>query len=267
MGRDHPETISPTAHYTGYVWFAHGHSHEAFATSRGRVMYRALRAPNATAKALGFPTLEGMLLARHRLIDLRLTHMIETGEISQVIEIAAGLSPRGWRFMRQFPALTYLEADLPHMVEHKRALLAKAGASHRVVPLDALAESALDDLVATLDPSKGTAIITEGLVNYFDRETVAGMWRRFARALSRFRRGIYFSDVMLRDTNDDLLTNTFKTLLSAFVRGKVHVHDGVDEALRDAGFHAALLDPRDFFTDIDRAGAAKVRIIEAEPQN
>ncbi len=94
--------------------------------------------------------------------------------------------------------------------------------------------------------------------------TVAAMWTRFARALSRFRRGVYYSDVMLRDTNEDLLTNTFKSLLSMFVRGKVHVHDGVDDALRTAGFAAALLDPRDFFTDIDRAGAAKVRIIEAE---
>jgi O-methyltransferase involved in polyketide biosynthesis len=209
------------------------------------------------------PTLEGMLLARHRLIDLRLTQAIERGEIRQVIEIAAGLSPRGWRLTRQFPGLTYLEADLPHMVEHKRSLLAKAGASHQVVPLDALAESALDDLVATLDPAQGTAIVTEGLVNYFDRATVAAMWSRFARALARFRRGVYFSDVMLR-ANDDLLTNTFASLLSVFVRGKVHVHEGVDDALRAAGFSAALLDPRDFFTDIDRAGAAKVRIIEAE---
>lgn len=263
MGRDHPETISPTAHYTGYVWFAHGHSHEAFATTKGRVMYRALRAPNAAAQALGLPTLEGMLLARHRLIDLRLTEAIEAGEISQVIEIAAGLSPRGWRFTRRFPELTYLEADLPHMVEHKRSLLARAGASHAVVPLDALADAALDDLVATLDPTRGTAIVTEGLVNYFDRDTVAGMWRRFARALARFRRGVYYSDVMLRDTNNDLLTNTFASLLSVFVRGKVHVHDGVDDALREAGFAATLLDPRDFFTDVDRPGAAKVRIIEA----
>lgn len=38
MARPHPETISPTAHYTGYVWFAHGHSHEAFATTTGRMI-------------------------------------------------------------------------------------------------------------------------------------------------------------------------------------------------------------------------------------
>src|SRR5450432_3982349 len=98
MARPHPETISPTAHYTGYVWFAHGQSHEAFATRTGRLMYQALRGANTVAATFGWPTLEGMLLARHALIDLRLTEAIESGAISQVIEVAAGLSPRGWRF-------------------------------------------------------------------------------------------------------------------------------------------------------------------------
>src|SRR5688572_1171637 len=92
MARAHPETISPTAHYTGYVWFAHGQSHEAFATRGGRLMYRALRAPSLVLHHAGLPTLEGMLLARHRLIDLRLSQAIDAGEISQVIEVAAGLS-------------------------------------------------------------------------------------------------------------------------------------------------------------------------------
>src|SRR5687767_14536069 len=102
MAREHPETISPTAHYTGYVWFAHGQSHEAFATRGGRFMYRALRAPNVALHYAGLPTLEGMLLARHRLIDLRLSQAIDAGEISQVIEVAAGLSPRGWRFRNRY---------------------------------------------------------------------------------------------------------------------------------------------------------------------
>src|ERR1043165_4288967 len=98
MARDNPEAISPTAHYTGYVWYAHGWSHDAFATRTGRLMYGALRAPNAIAHRLRLASLEGMLLARHRLIDLRLQHAIDAGEITQIIEVAAGLSPRGWRF-------------------------------------------------------------------------------------------------------------------------------------------------------------------------
>ena len=49
MSRSRPELISPTAHYTGYVWFAHGQSHEAFATRTGRLLYGALRGPNLIA--------------------------------------------------------------------------------------------------------------------------------------------------------------------------------------------------------------------------
>src|SRR5438128_1497621 len=109
MARPHPETISPTAHYTGYVWFVHGQSHEAFATRKGRLMYHALRGPNVVAHAAKLPTLEGMLLARHQLIDLRLSAAIDAGEISQVVEIAAGLSPRGWRFRKKYgDRITYV---------------------------------------------------------------------------------------------------------------------------------------------------------------
>ena len=273
MGHDHPETISPTAHYTGYVWFAHGQSHEAFATRRGRLMYQALRAPNAAAHAVGLPTLEGMLLARHRLIDLRLTQAIEAGEVEQVIEIAAGLSPRGWRFTRRFPKLTYLEADLPGMVAKKRAVLATLGGetlTHRCVELDALADTALDELCSTLNPARGTAIITEGLVNYFDRATVTAMWTRFARALARFPRGIYLSDINVREGNRDPLIASFTALLGVFVRGRVHVHfdtaEEVERALEDAGFEAVVHDPREFAFELpglEQAGAGRVRVIEA----
>jgi O-methyltransferase involved in polyketide biosynthesis len=269
MGHDHPETISPTAHYTGYVWFAHGHSHEAFATRRGRLMYQALRGPNAAAQLVGMPTLEGMLLARHRLIDLRLTQLIEAGEVEQVIEIAAGLSPRGWRFTRRYPELGYLEADLPDMVAHKRTLLSKVGARHQVVELDALSPTALDELCASL-PTRGTAIITEGLINYFDRDTVTGMWSRFAKALSRFPRGVYFSDILMRGGNRDALVGTFAAMLSMFVRSRVHLHfdneHDVESALAAAGFAPQLHDPRSFadaLPGLEMAGAGRVRIIEA----
>src|SRR5262245_51919430 len=135
MSRPHPETISPTAHYTGYVWYAHGQSHEAFATRTGRLLYQALRGANVAAHAVGWPTLEGMLLARHKLIDLRLARAIDHGEISQIVEVAAGLSPRGWRFRNRYgDRITYVEADLPGMLENKRRILAELGgetAHHR----------------------------------------------------------------------------------------------------------------------------------------
>jgi O-methyltransferase involved in polyketide biosynthesis len=279
MARPHPETISPTAHYTGYVWYANGQSHEAFATRTGRLMYRALRGPNRAASVFGWPTLDGMLLARHALIDLRLTEAIEAGSISQVVEVAAGLSPRGWRFRTRYGAkLTYLEADLPDMIANKRRILAELGgetAHHHTVLIDALTDAgpqSIDAICATLDPTRGTAIITEGLVNYFDTPTTLGIWRRFATALRRFPHGLYLSDLNLREGNTGPLATGFSWVLSAFVRGRVHMHfDSVAEAqaaLASVGLAGTLLDPRDFaasLTGLDRAGASRVRIVEARP--
>ena len=276
MARPHPETISPTAHYTGYVWFAHGHSHEAFATRTGRLMYQALRGAGMIGRVAGLPTLEGMLLARHRLIDLRLTQAIEAGEVSQVIEVAAGLSPRGWRFARTYgDRITYVEADLPGMIARKRAILCEVGTtpSHRTTEIDALTgvgPTSIDAICATLDPTKGTAIITEGLINYFDRMTVLAIWERFARALRQFPRGLYLSDLILRDGNAGPFTTGFSWLLSAFVRGKVHIHfdspAAAEDALAACGLTGILHDPNDFafeLPDLETAGASRVRIIEA----
>ncbi len=274
MTREHPETISPTAHYTGYVWFAHGHSHKAFATSTGRLMYHALHAPNVIAQRVKLPTLEGMLLARHRLIDLRLALAIETGAIGQIVEVAAGLSPRGWRFRTRYgDRITYVEADLPGMLAHKRRILAELCGEtphHRTAEIDALIDdgpTSIDGVLATLDPNVGTAIITEGLVNYFDRSTLLGMWTRFGKALQRFPSSLYLSDLIL-DDNQGPLVRGFKYLLSAFVRGNVHLHfssiDDAEHALRDCGLPGVLLDPREFeLKDLESEGASRVRIIEA----
>jgi O-methyltransferase involved in polyketide biosynthesis len=275
MARPHPETISPTAHYTGYVWFAAGQSHEAFATRQGRLMYRALRAPQVLAEAIRMPTLDGMLLARHRLIDQRLAQAIDAGEITQIVEVAAGLSPRGWRFRTRYgDRITYVEADLPGMIAHKRRILGELGgetAHHRTVEIDALAPSgptSIDAICGALDPSRGTAIITEGLVNYFDTETVLAMWQRFAAALRRFPHNLYLTDELLREGNTGPFATGFSWLLSVFVRGSVHMHFATtgeaEAALARCGLSGLLLDPRDFdLPDLEREGAARVRIVEA----
>src|SRR5689334_1298630 len=97
--------ISPTAHYTCEVWVRNGLSDPAFATREGSTLHKLLLPLNAGSRALGGPTIDGMLLARHRLIDHLLETEIEAGTVTQVIEVAAGLSPRGWRMSRRYPAL------------------------------------------------------------------------------------------------------------------------------------------------------------------
>lgn len=273
-----PASISPTAHYTGYTWFAHGMSHPALVTPQGKLMHTALRPLHGLATIAGAPTLQAFLLARHRLIDHLLQLAIKEGRVSQIIEVAAGLSPRGWRFKQQYgDKLRYVEADLPDMAQRKRDLLARAGLltpGHEVVALDALADTGplcLQALADTLDAQQGTAIITEGLLNYFDTPTVIAMWQRFGRMLNRFPDGLYLSDIHLHNANKGVGVQAFKAMLSTFVKGRVFLHfDNEAQAeaeLRKARFEPAQLhDPTRFANALNMTmhpGANAVRVIEA----
>jgi O-methyltransferase involved in polyketide biosynthesis len=271
-------TISPTAHYTGYTWYHHQMSHRGLVTPQGRLMHTACWPIRAFAKATGRPTVEGFLLARHRAIDHLLTQAIEDGRITQVIEVAAGLSPRGWRFKQRFgDRIRYIEADLPGMAHIKAERLRKAGLArpgHDIVTLDALADTgpqSLAQLATSLNHSQGLAIITEGLLNYFDQAAVLGMWARFASVLGQFPQGHYLSDLHLNDASKGAAAQTFKTLLSTFVRGRVHVHfrqaSEAQTCLLQAGFaQATLHSPVDLAPQMGvtlQPGAALVRVIEA----
>ncbi len=249
--------ISPTAHYTGYVWYRNDLSHPALMTREGWVLYRTVQPMIAAYGLVGGPSLERMLLARHHAIDALLERAIESGEVGQVVEVAAGLSPRGYRFRRRYD-VTYIEGDLPAMAARKRRILGDAGllgTGHHVVTVDALAaggpESVTEVCMPLLDPDKGTAVITEGLVNYFDPASLACMWRNFAGLLQRFPRGMYVSDL---HTDEDSMRLRgalwFKRLLGVFARGDVHMHFRTEgearAALEDAGFsRPELLFPAD----------------------
>jgi O-methyltransferase involved in polyketide biosynthesis len=238
--------ISPTAHYTGYVWARNGLSHPELETVEGRVLFESLRVPMEVSRLLGGGTLESYLLARHRAIDTLLEGAIEDGRVDQVVEVACGLSPRGLRFARRYgERLTYIEADLPGMVERKRAALARIGSlsdRHRVEEVDALRDESLAAVSTTLDPGQGLAIITEGLLGYLDHDSVLGIWRRFARTLATFARGTYISDIHIGELQN-MQVRAFRVMLSAFVRGRVHLHFGTEDevvaALREAGFASA----------------------------
>ncbi|HEU5062260.1 MAG TPA: class I SAM-dependent methyltransferase [Solirubrobacterales bacterium] len=251
MSESGSAAISPTAHYTGETWVRNGLSHPELATWQGRFLHGALALPNAASRALGGPTLEGLLLARHRIIDSLLEDLIEGG-VSQVVEVACGMSPRGWRFGERYgERLTYIEADLPEMAQRKREALARIGSPgghHRVADLDVLRDGgpgSLESLTEALDPAKGLAIVTEGLLTYFDDDTVDALWARLAKVLARFDRGVYLSDLRFARPDRGLPERAFDVVLGAFVRGRVHAYRGdeatAEAALRDAGFERARL--------------------------
>ncbi len=273
-----PETISPTAHYTGYVWARNGLAPEGFATREGALIYHGGRPLATLSGLLGGPTVEAFLLARHRIIDALLEEAIADGRVSQIVEVAAGMSPRGARFARRHgDSLTYVEADLPGMAARKRGALARAGLGgphHRVAEIDALRASgpaSLASIASDLDPSRGTAIITEGLLNYLSPPDLANLWPRFAATLRGFPHGLYLSDLHLREQNSGLLLSVLGRGLGLLVRGGIHFHHATSAQARarllEAGFdEAALHAPSDFAERIPGTGdraAQIVRIVEA----
>lgn len=245
------DNISPTAHYTGEIWQRAGLSHPWLGTREGRVMVQALHPLNAVSGALGGPSLERYLLARHRAIDALLTEAIERDGVAQVIEIAAGMSARGWRFANRYgDRLTYVEADLPAMAARKRRALERIGSlseAHRVTEIDALRDdgpASLAELAAPLDRGAGVAVVTEGLLGYLPADAVLALWRRIAATLDGFPAGRYLSDLHLGSVQTPAV-RFFRQLLGAFVRGRVYLHfDGAPEAeaaLLEAGFAGAAV--------------------------
>lgn len=223
--------VSPTAYATGHFWVRHGLSDDRLSTPQGRLLDGGFQAFTRLTQRLGGGSLEALMLARHAGIDARLDHAIETLGITQVIELAAGLSGRGRRYQQRYGnALTYVETDLPHMATLKQDLLERDGPlppHHQVRTVNVLTDQGPGSLAALadeLDPTRGLVIITEGLMNYLPPTAADRAWAHIATTLGRFRSGVYLADVYLLGHNRSLAMATFGLMLSAFVRGRLHLH-------------------------------------------
>jgi O-methyltransferase involved in polyketide biosynthesis len=270
---DDGSRISPTAHYTADVWVRTGLSHPALSTRLGGLLHAALTPVNGVYGRLsGRPDLDAMLVARHRALDGLLEREIAAGHVGQVVEIAAGLSGRGWRFARRFPDVRYVETDLPDMAAYKRRALDGAGLrgpNHDVRPLDALASdgpASLAAVAAGLDPACGLAIVTEGLLSYLARDAVLALWQRVATTLGCFPRGCYLSDLHLaRDVEGMWIPELFRMGLELFARGPVRFHfasaDETVAVLHAAGFREARLYHPDDVVPPDRPGRERAHVI------
>ena len=241
--------VGPTAHYTGYVWARNGLSHPDLETTQGRLMFETLEPVMRIRRLLGRGSLEDYLLARHRAIDLLLERAIEEHGAVQVIEMACGFSPRGWRFAQRYGGkIVYVETDLPDMAARKRAALERMGAlsdHHRVLAADVLAESgpgSLGAVMEELDPEGGLAVVSEGLIGYLPRAGAEAMWRRLADGMARFATGRHICHIHLRDV-DALQVEVASLVLSLFVRTRVRAdyrdEEAVERVMLDAGFAGA----------------------------
>jgi O-methyltransferase involved in polyketide biosynthesis len=272
------ERISPTAYYTGHVWARNGMSDLTLDTFEGAALFTALRPIMRIGRALtGGVGLEEMLLQRHRIIDHLLARAIATMGVRQVLEIAGGMSGRGVRFAGRYGdlGLVYVEGDLPEMAERKRSRLSAAGLrrpGHHVVELDVLQDTGpLAIAEATrgglFDRSQGIAIITEGLMPYFDDATAARIWQRLAAFAAPFHSDVYLSDLYLRGSMDVAAVKVFQRMLAIFARGRTHLHftreDEVAPAMARAGFARAVVHhPKDYAGALPLPGVGGMEVVQ-----
>ena len=195
-----PKSISPhrhisfTAHYTGYIWYLLGISHPDLASSKGKRLATLLHPFESLAERFVGGSMRSTLKQRHQLINKQLDELIEQYPNLQIVEIAAGLSPRGWRYRQIYKDISYIEMDLPDMAAAKRLALKKIDPEATVIGVD-LFDQAFAEHILALDHSKPLVIISEGLVNYFTKDMLQQLWQSFNQVLRPFTQGFYITDI------------------------------------------------------------------------
>lgn len=271
--------ISISAHYTGYVWYKNGLSDPRFVTPMGRAANLLFTPVNAILNTLAGAHIDTFLLQRHVVLDYLLAQLIEDEGVEQVVELASGLSPRGYRITERYPQVSYLETDLPDMAAHKATLLnrLRRPARHSIRSCNILDENGPDSLktvLASLDSSKKTVIISEGLVNYFPLPVIREVWGRLANELKRFTGGYYLTDLYPNLTTHPSYryVKMAQKLVGVLTRGQWPLHYNGDADI-EAGFkqdgflQVDVVNPEDIYSLLNLPKPKRqslVRIVKAK---
>lgn len=270
--------ISISAHYTGYIWYKNGLSHPQFVTPMGRTAYWALRPMNGFMQLMVGASIDTFLLQRHFVLDHLVEQAIAEG-FDQIVELAAGLSSRGYLIKQAHPSVHYVEGDLPGMSARKAELLNGLGRpeGHITMPCNILDEKgpqSIEALLAGLDKTKKTLIITEGLVNYFDLPTIKKVWARMAVAMKEFPSARYVTEVYpkLEQHPSYKYVKVAQKVVGFFTQGEYPLHYNSNEAMTqgflDDGFsHVTVTAPEDYYDKLDMPTSTRqslVRLVVAD---
>ena len=274
-------SISFTGLYTGEVWHRNGLAPGFLATSTGGVLYHLMSPFEWASLGVGGNNLRVVLMQRHLVMDHLLETLIREAGVNQVLEIASGMSPRGYRFRRRFPSLAYVETDMPQMARRKRQQYERAGCTgdaRWITSLNAFhetGEQALENVVsAWFTEGQPLVVITEGLTSYFTLEAIQPFWRRLAGLGKRFPGSRYLMETYFLPDSGWFRGSIERSasLLGRLSDSSVSFHFRDDAEVRDCfsaqGFARTLVhDPADYYDwlPIPRSrGRTLVRVVEAE---
>lgn len=271
--------ISISAHYTGYVWYKNGLSNPNFVTPAGMAANLFFLPINGTLKLLAGAHIDTFLLQRHLVLDHLLTQLIEVEGVEQVVELACGLSPRGYRMTERYSQLHYIETDLPGMAARKAQLLNRLDrpSRHGVRSCNILDKSGPDSLktiLAELNPKKKTVVISEGLVNYFELATIREVWARIAQELKTFTDGYYLTDLYpdAKQHPSYRYVKMAQKLVGVFTQGQWPLHYENDaeiaQGFSEDGFNTVdVVDPTNIYQQLNLPlpkTASLVRLVRAK---
>jgi O-methyltransferase involved in polyketide biosynthesis len=198
--------ISFTAHYTGYIWYQMGISHPALATTKGKTLAALVHPIESWAEKYVGGSMRTTLKQRHTMLDTHLEQLIQQYPNLQVLEIACGLSPRGWWFRQHHPDICYRELDLPDMAATKQAALQQIEPHvDDVLSVDLFTE-AFANVFKVFDPKRPLVIISEGLINYFEKPLLQQLIQAIAIYGRDFKELHYLTDLYPEPTQNKLAT-------------------------------------------------------------
>ncbi len=191
-------------------------------------------------------SLHHTLLHRHTIINT----LMEKANCPQIIEVAAGFSPRGAK-TSEAADIQYFEVDLPDVVELKKNQLLKSEEGTLVLKrtnFTQMAASILDLDFSQAFPKVKSFIITEGLMMYFSRKEQMDVWRNIA-AQVKATGGQYCFDYIPLDVEPERswIGKIFHGIKSLFGGdGQGYCYDertrwDVREDLLEAGFSDVIL--------------------------
>ena len=246
--------ISFTAHYTGYIWYQMGISHPALATTKGKTLAALVHPIESWAEKYVGGSMRTTLKQRHTMLDTHLEQLIQQYPNLQVLEIACGLSPRGWWFRQHHPEICYRELDLPDMAATKQAALQQIEPHvDDVLSVDLFTE-AFANVFKVFDPKRPLVIISEGLINYFEKPLLQQLIQAIAIYGRDFKELHYLTDLYPEPTQNKLATIIWNSsrLLKLMSRSAFSFHfktpAEVENFFHEAGFkEVEVLQPKEFF--------------------
>lgn len=248
--------IAPTAYFTAQAWVQEGYDCAGyFDTMEGRLLFNSAKLLMPFAGLLG----PGV---RHHLDYLRIRHAVYEERLRQldpeiVVEIGAGLSPRGLSFSRKNPGMTYVEGDLSHMVAAKRRALRKVNPppNYHIGTLDLLGSGFVSGIPVPIVSGSRVVAVTEGVTDYLNMAEKRQAWSNIAGMLRQSGEGHYLFEVYARE------------LFTAYA-GTARVVTALLGTFVGADFDGRLFDTiEDARAMVKSCGFASVDVLELEALN